>query len=178
MHLYIIRNNMTFIPKTSQHHREVGCIFHSSSANIWVATPCHICCAGHFEGHLFCPLWQPAKQVSLRSLLWKNKNKNQCSKGASDNPEHPETELKFKLEPFGFQVFCLIQKKKKKMVARRVLRNLTNDGLLRLTQWVTTKNQVFQFSVQVLLPHYSTATQSVGFSQEVFGWDSKPARCK
>lgn len=42
-----------------------------------------------------------------------------------------------------------------KLVARMVLRNLTNNGLLRLTQWIGTKHQVFQFPVQLF--HHITA---------------------
>lgn len=68
MHLCINRNNRTFSPKSSQHHCEGGCIFHSSSANIWVATPCQFCCAGHSDSHLFYPSQHPTTSLLLCSL--------------------------------------------------------------------------------------------------------------
>lgn len=156
-HLCIDRNNMTFVPTSSNIIvREVAfCIpvqltfewlFHARSAVLATLTAIS---------------FNPKDILQSRYYYVHHSWENQCSKRASRVLWLSSLPLRYK-----------------KLVARRVLRNLTNDGLLRLTQWVWTKNQVFQFPVQLLSPHYSIATQSAGFSQEVFGWDSKPARCK
>lgn len=82
---------------------------------------------------------------------------NQCSKEAS--------------RIFGLSSFPL---RYKKLVARMVLRNLTNDGLLRLTRWIGTEHQVFQFPVQLFRHITALPPKVLGFPKRCL--DGSPSQ--
>lgn len=84
------------------------------------------------------------------------KKKSVLKEGKWLIPKHPDTELKFKLESFGLQVFLLDSKNE----LPEGFRNLTNDRPLRLPWWVTT-NTRFSNSLSRFLRHITALPPKV-----------------